>query len=236
LDLAIAFAVCVEGFSTKVKTPNRAPNLGNVPRKLKRVIRNAADASAVEKLLTPEIDSFLKLEAQGEVYATLMKTIKKKSKEVNYSLGADFGIKAPIILPSLVDTAIAAGTFSKLVAAVTAAGLVGTLSGEDRFTVLAPTDEAFDKLPEGALDALLADPEKLKGVLTYHVIPGTVKSQKVIALGGQKVTTVNGQEVAVKVDKKSGSVEIGGAKITKTDIKCANGIIHVIDTVLMPKE
>ncbi|UXH79062.1 fasciclin domain-containing protein [Roseateles amylovorans] len=129
----------------------------------------------------------------------------------------------------VVDTAVAAGNFKTLVAAVQAAGLVDTLKGKGPFTVFAPTDEAFAKLPKADLDALLKDKAKLTAVLTYHVVAGQVLA-KDIKPG--KVKTVQGGEVTLST---TGGVTVNGAKVIKADIVADNGAIHVIDTVLMPK-
>jgi uncharacterized surface protein with fasciclin (FAS1) repeats len=133
----------------------------------------------------------------------------------------------------IVDTAVSAGSFNTLVAAVKAAGLVETLKGAGPFTVFAPTDEAFAKLPAGTVDELLKPENKAKlaAILTYHVTPGKVLASDVVKLHMAK--TVNGQELTVKAS--GGSVTINNAKVTKTDILCANGVIHVIDTVVLPK-
>jgi len=131
----------------------------------------------------------------------------------------------------IVDTAVGAGQFKTLVAAVQAAGLVDTLKGEGPFTVFAPTDEAFAKLPEGTVDALLKDPKKLGAILKYHVVAGKVTAADVTKL--QEAKTLLGQTVAINT--KDG-VRIENAKVTATDIECSNGVIHVIDTVLLPKE
>ena len=131
----------------------------------------------------------------------------------------------------IVDTAVAAGSFETLVAAVKAAGLVETLKGEGPFTVFAPTDEAFAKLPEGTLEALLEDKEKLKSILTYHVVAGKVMAADVVKLSS--ATTVQGQEVDIKAG--SGGVMIDNANVIKTDIETSNGVIHVIDTVILPE-
>jgi uncharacterized surface protein with fasciclin (FAS1) repeats len=139
------------------------------------------------------------------------------------------GYEAP--KSDIVQTAVAAGSFTTLAKAIEAAGLVETLKGEGPFTVFAPTDEAFAKLPAGALDALLADKEKLAKVLTYHVVPGKVTSGDVAALTSAK--TVNGGELAVAAE--DGKVTIGGATVTQADIVASNGVIHVIDTVLLPE-
>ncbi|WP_435010591.1 fasciclin domain-containing protein [Tundrisphaera lichenicola] len=134
----------------------------------------------------------------------------------------------------IVDTAVAAGSFKTLVAAVKAAGLVDTLKGEGPFTVLAPTDEAFAKLPEGTVESLLKpeNKEKLVAILTYHVIPGKAMAADVVKLDGKAVKTVEGSKVNVKV--ADGKVMVNGAKVVKTDIETSNGVIHVIDTVILP--
>ena len=134
----------------------------------------------------------------------------------------------------IVDTAVGAGSFKTLVAAVKAAGLVETLKGEGPFTVFAPTDEAFAKIPAETIQMLLKpeNKEKLQAILTYHVVAGDVRAADVVKL--QKAKTVNGQEVAIKITDKKG-VMIDGANVIKTDIECGNGVIHVIDAVIMPK-
>ena len=129
----------------------------------------------------------------------------------------------------IVDTAVSAGSFNTLVTAVQAAGLVDTLKGPGPFTVFAPTDEAFAKIPKEQLDALLKDKEKLRAVLTYHVVPGAVMA-KDVAPG--KVATAQGQ--SLNVDVKYGNVMINQAKVVKTDIVTSNGVIHVIDGLLLP--
>jgi uncharacterized surface protein with fasciclin (FAS1) repeats len=133
----------------------------------------------------------------------------------------------------IVDTAVGAGSFNTLVAAVKAADLVDTLKGTGPFTVFAPTDAAFAKLPAGTLDSLLK-PEskaKLQGILTYHVVAGKVMAADVVKLKTAK--TVQGQDLAIKV--AGDTVTVDNAKVTKTDIACSNGVIHVIDTVVLPK-
>ncbi len=131
----------------------------------------------------------------------------------------------------IVDTAVAAGNFNTLVTAVKAAGLVETLKGPGPFTLFAPTDEAFAKLPAGALDALLKDKAKLTAVLTYHVVPGKVMAGDAAKLNSAK--TVQGQSLSI--DASSG-VAVDGAKVVKADIATSNGVIHVIDTVVMPNQ
>lgn len=134
----------------------------------------------------------------------------------------------------IVDTAVGAGKFKTLVAAVKAADLVDTLKGTGPFTVLAPTDEAFDKLPAGTLESLLKPENKAKlaAILTYHVIPSKAMAADVVKLDGKSVKTVQGSPVMIEVD--GDTVMVGKAKVTKTDIACSNGVIHVIDTVLLP--
>jgi uncharacterized surface protein with fasciclin (FAS1) repeats len=129
----------------------------------------------------------------------------------------------------VVDTAVAAGNFKTLATALTEAGLVGTLKGKGPFTVFAPTDAAFAKIPKADLDALLKDKAKLTAVLTYHVVPGTVMAKDVKA---GKVKTVQGSELTIST---TGGVMVDNAKVTATDIVADNGVIHVIDTVVMPK-
>ncbi len=129
----------------------------------------------------------------------------------------------------IVDTAVAAGNFKTLVTAIQAAGLVDTLKGKGPFTVFAPTDEAFAKVPKADLDALLKDKAKLAKVLTYHVVPGKVMAKDVKA---GKVKTVQGSELTITT---TGGVMVDNAKVTATDIAADNGVIHVIDTVVMPK-
>ena len=134
----------------------------------------------------------------------------------------------------IVDTAVQAGSFKTLVAAIKAAGLVETLKGKGPFTVFAPTDNAFAQLPKGTL-AMLLKPEnkaKLQAILTYHVVPGNVPAADVVGLDGQSVATVNGAELAVTIE--GDTVMVDDATVTATDITASNGIIHVIDNVLIP--
>ena len=133
----------------------------------------------------------------------------------------------------IVDTAVAAGSFKTLVAAVQAAGLVDTLKGAGPFTVFAPTDEAFAKLPPGTVEDLLKPENKAKlaAILTYHVVAGKVMAKEAMKLHEAK--TVNGEALMIRTSM--GSVMIDNAKVVKADIVCSNGVIHVIDTVLLPK-
>ncbi|WP_153557140.1 fasciclin domain-containing protein [Roseimaritima sediminicola] len=134
----------------------------------------------------------------------------------------------------IVDTAVEAGSFNTLAAALQAAGLVDTLKGEGPFTVFAPTDEAFAQLPDGTVESLLKpeNKSKLVGILTYHVVAGEVPSGQVVKM--KTASTVNGQRV--DIDANDGSVSIDGAKVVKADIQCSNGVIHVVDSVLMPSQ
>lgn len=131
----------------------------------------------------------------------------------------------------IVTTAVDAGSFKTLAKALTAAGLVDTLKGKGPFTVFAPTDAAFAKIPKATLDALLKDKEALKKVLLYHVVPGNVMAKDVVKLKTAK--TAQGSNVMISVNGKA--VKINNANVTATDIKASNGVIHVIDTVIMPK-
>jgi uncharacterized surface protein with fasciclin (FAS1) repeats len=140
-----------------------------------------------------------------------------------------FGLALSAQAKDIVDTAVAAGSFKTLATALGAAGLVDTLKGKGPFTVFAPTDEAFAKIPKADLDALLKDKAKLTAVLTYHVVAGKVMAADVKA---GKVKTVQGSELTVTT---SGGVMVDKAKVVKTDIVADNGVIHVIDTVIMPK-
>ena len=134
--------------------------------------------------------------------------------------------------PDIVDTAVAAGSFDTLVTALRAAELVETLKAPGPYTVFAPTDEAFDKLPHGTVEALLADKEKLTAVLLYHVVPGKVTASEVVEL--DEAETAGGQHLPIRA--MHGEVHVGSARVTQTDIMASNGVIHVIDTVLIPPE
>jgi len=144
-----------------------------------------------------------------------------------------FGVSAPQTKAAdradIVDTAVAAGSFETLAAALGAAGLVDALKGEGPFTVFAPTDEAFAKLPEGTVEGLLKDKEKLTAILTYHVVPGEIKASEVVKLDSAK--TLQGQQVHIDA---SHGVRINNANVTQADVVASNGVIHVIDTVLLP--
>jgi uncharacterized surface protein with fasciclin (FAS1) repeats len=133
---------------------------------------------------------------------------------------------------NIVDVATSAGSFKTLLAAVKAAGLVETLQGDGPFTVFAPSDAAFAKIPKAKLDALLADKAALTALLTYHVVPGRVMAADIVKANGAKPATVNGQSVDVTV--RGGKVYVGSAQVVSADVQASNGVIHVIDTVLMP--
>jgi len=147
------------------------------------------------------------------------------SNDDNNSIGPN----APTM--NIVETAIDAGSFNTLVAAVQAAGLVDLLSGNELLTVFAPTDDAFAALPDGTVEALLADPETLASILAYHVVDGSVSAAQVVTF--ESVLTLNGQSATITVDN-DGSVMIDNANIIVTDIETTNGIIHVIDAVILP--
>jgi uncharacterized surface protein with fasciclin (FAS1) repeats len=148
------------------------------------------------------------------------------------SAPAPYVATVPVADATIVETAVAAGNFKTLVAAVQAAELVDTLNGKGPFTVFAPTDEAFAKLPKGTLEMLLKPENKAKlaAILTYHVVPGSVKAADVVKL--KNAATVQGQRVDIKVD--GGKVMVDGANVVATDVACSNGVIHVIDTVILP--
>lgn len=131
----------------------------------------------------------------------------------------------------IVDTAVSAGSFKTLVEAVQAAGLVETLKGKGPFTVFAPTDEAFAKLGDQTIKDLLKNKEQLGAILKYHVVPGKVMAEQAIKINGP-VKTVQGKEVMIQT--RNGAVYVGKAKVIKTDIVCSNGVIHVIDAVILP--
>ena len=151
--------------------------------------------------------------------------MKKTLVALALTAGATFSAMAQ----DIVDTAVKAGNFKTLVAAVQAAGLVDTLKGPGPFTVFAPTDEAFAKIPKATLDGLLKDKAALTKVLTYHVVPGKVMAKDVKA---GKVKTVQGQEITLSTNM---GVMVDQSKVIATDVAASNGVIHAIDTVLMPK-
>jgi len=136
-------------------------------------------------------------------------------------------------MKNIVQVAKDAGSFTTLVTALEAAGLVETLQGEGPFTVFAPTDATFAKLPRGTVPALLADRDALTSVLTYHVVGGRVGAAEIVAKNGAKPATVNGEPLEIRV--QSGKVYVNGAQVVTADVRASNGVIHVIDTVLLPK-
>ena len=139
---------------------------------------------------------------------------------------------APAAQGTIVDVAVGAGQFETLVAAVKAAGLVETLSGTGPFTVFAPSDAAFAKLPAGTVEGLLADKAKLTSILTFHVVPGRVTAADIVRMGGATPKTANGQTVNVTV--RDGKVYVNDAQVVTADVGASNGVIHVIDAVLLP--
>ena len=157
--------------------------------------------------------------------AWLIDRLQKTLIATVLALGAAFTVQAK----DIVDTAVGAGSFKTLATALTAAGLIDTLKGKGPFTVFAPTDAAFAKIPKADLDALLKDKAKLTAVLTYHVVAGKVMAADVKA---GKVKTVQGSELTIST---TGGVMVDAAKVTATDIVADNGVIHVIDSVIMPK-
>jgi len=146
------------------------------------------------------------------------------------ALAGSCGSHATTASNNIVETAVSAGSFNTLVAAVQAADLADTLAGDGPYTVFAPTDEAFAKLPAGTVEALLDDPDRLREILLYHVVPGKVTSAQVAAL--DSATTAQGSDVDIRV--ADGSVMVNNATVTAADIETSNGIIHVIDTVILP--
>jgi uncharacterized surface protein with fasciclin (FAS1) repeats len=148
-------------------------------------------------------------------------------------LSTGTSVRAQAPSKDIVDTAVAAGSFKTLAAALEAAGLVDTLKGAGPFTVFAPTDEAFAKLPAGTVEDLLKpeNKDRLVAILTYHVVPGNVMAARAATLSS--ANTVNGAPLAIRV--MDGTVMIDNATVTATDITATNGVIHVIDTVMLPK-
>ena len=167
-----------------------------------------------------------------KVYRTMVYTVLMLSVPV-LLLAGGYGNKSKAKM-DIVDTAVSAGSFNTLATALEAADLVGVLKGEGPFTVFAPTDDAFAKLPEGTLNDLLK-PEnkaKLQSILTYHVVPGRYTAADVITMNSAK--TVNGQSFTIKTDM--GNVTVDNANVVKTDVNATNGVIHVIDAVILPKD
>lgn len=144
-----------------------------------------------------------------------------------------YSSKENIPMKNIVQVAVENGNFNTLVAAVKAAGLAETLQGPGPFTVFAPTDSAFAKLPAGTVDALLMDKGKLASILTYHVLSGKVVSSDIARMNGANPVTANGQKL--DIDVRGGKVYVNGAQVVTADVQASNGVIHVIDGVLMPK-
>jgi uncharacterized surface protein with fasciclin (FAS1) repeats len=144
--------------------------------------------------------------------------------------GGDHSHAAKAASSDIVAVASSAGSFSTLLTAAKAAGLVGTLQSDGPFTVFAPTDDAFAKLPEGTVDSLLANPDKLKEILLYHVVPGKVTAADVVKLS--KATSAQGSDIEIAVN--GSSVMVDNAHVIKTDVMASNGVIHVIDAVIIP--
>lgn len=165
------------------------------------------------------------------IHAGLFKTVVV-SFLLAFGLQASAGGNKEAHQLDIVDTAVAAGQFTTLAAALDAAGLVDTLKGEGPFTVFAPTDAAFAKLPEGTVESLLKPENKdqLVAILTYHVVAGAVKAEQVVTL--DSATTVNGADVAIEVS--DAGVKVDGANVTAVDVAASNGVIHVIDSVILP--
>jgi transforming growth factor-beta-induced protein len=181
------------------------------------------------------IDAVILPPAEGEMGAGEAMTETEAMTGTEMMTETEAAAPAEAATADIVDTAIAAGSFTTLVTAVEAAGLVETLKGEGPFTVFAPTDDAFAALPAGTLDTLLADPSgALTNVLLYHVVPGQVMAADVVGLNGQTVETVGGQPLTITVD--GDTVMINDATVVTTDIATSNGVIHVIDAVLVPTE
>ncbi len=162
---------------------------------------------------------------------TMKLSVLIKSAVFSATLLVAGAVQAGSAKTDIVDTAVAAGSFTTLVTAVKAAELVDTLKGAGPFTVFAPNDAAFAKVPADTLKGLLADKAALAKVLTYHVVPGKVMAADVVKLSA--ATTAQGQ--ALKIEVKDGKVFVDGAQVISTDIETSNGVIHVIDTVVLPK-
>jgi uncharacterized surface protein with fasciclin (FAS1) repeats len=161
----------------------------------------------------------------------LRTTIAAASVAALVAFGAPASVDAQMNEKDIVTVAVEAGSFTTLAAALEAAGLVETLQGEGPFTVFAPTDEAFAKLPEGTVEALLQDEEALTRILTYHVVAGEVTSDQVVHL--DEAETVAG--ITAPIEVRDGEVYVGGAKVVTADVQASNGVIHVIDTVMLPE-
>ena len=194
----------------------------------------AADVVKLSSAKTIQGESIKIMVKDGKVFLNgTTQVVKTDVSASNGTIHVIDSVLIPSMKKDIVDTAVSTNMFNTLVAAVKAAGLVDTLKGDGPFTVLAPTDEAFAKLPAGTVENLLKPENKdmLVKILTYHVISGDVRAETVMTLKSAK--TVQGQEVYIKT--KKGKVMINGAKVVKADVEASNGVIHVIDTVLMPK-
>lgn len=169
----------------------------------------------------------------GVPLASLSWLAAQNSKQLLGNPAGKEHIMTTALLTDIVETAVAAGSFKTLATALTKAGLVETLKGNGPFTVFAPTDAAFAKLPAGTLENLLKPENKAKltAILTYHVVSGKVMTKDAMGLSSAK--TVNGQEL--RIVTRDGKVMVDNATVTKADIDCANGVIHVIDAVILPK-
>jgi len=205
----------------------------NYTRKLKRQLRSSDATTFKSAVLTAKTEAFLKEQGPGRLYDNILHLIKQQASKLKIQVDKNYAELPKVVLPDVVEIASGDDTFKTLVTAVGAANLASTLKGPGPFTIFAPTDEAFSKLPEGTLDALLADKTKLANILKYHVVSGWVTAKKAGSL--EKSATLNGAEIAIKVDKK-GAVTINSSNVIKADIKGNNGFIHVIDAVLMPPE
>jgi transforming growth factor-beta-induced protein len=206
------------------------------------------DKKKLAKILTYHVVSgnvsskdVAKINSAGTLQGALLRIDASKGVRVNDAKVVSADLRASngtihvidtVLLPpsDIVDTAVSAGSFNTLVTAVKAAGLVEALKGKGPFTVFAPTDEAFAKLPEGTIPSLLKDKEKLGAILKYHVVPGYVTAADAMKLNGAK--TLQGGELRISSD--GGGVNINDANVVKADISTANGVIHVIDSVLLP--
>ena len=195
------------------------------------LIKTKISVVSVETPFLGPIDPY-----SSSVRIILFDTSRGNTMNKFFASVALFALAAPAFAAEkdIVDTAAGAEGFKTLVAAVKAAGLVDTLKGDGPFTVLAPTDEAFAKLPPGTLETLLKpeNKEKLVAILTYHVIPAKAMAADVVKLDGKSVETVQGKPVKISVE--DGEVHVNEAKVVKTDIPCSNGVIHVIDAVILP--
>jgi len=196
------------------------------------VVAGKVTAADVSKLTMADTVAKLPVTVKVDMGKVMINNATVTKADIMASNGVIHVIDTVLLPKDIVDTAVADGRFKTLAAALTAAGLVDTLKGKGPFTVFAPTDEAFAKLPAGTLNALLADKAKLSAILTYHVVSGRVMAADVIKL--TTANTVNGKPVTIKVE--GGKVYINDAQVVITDILTANGVIHVIDKVILPPQ